>query len=90
MKKEEMEVMLSTMSNDELDMIRRMAELAKDERLYNRRKELWGNVVAAIKKYQEETGKEISVDLDGGADEGYFRLEDTAKHPGTLYVGILS
>lgn len=81
---------LSTLSVDELRQTITWANEYLDKRYNERKKELWGNVAAAIKNYQEEIREEIAIDLDGGADEGYFRLEETAEHPGILYVGILN
>lgn len=85
MTKQEMETMLSTMSNEELDMVKRMAELEKDERLFNRRNELWGNVVAAIKKYKEQIQEEIILYERDGDGRSFYLVTDCLNNPGKIY-----
>jgi len=51
---------LAILSNDELRQVMNMIDELKTGRENQRRKELWGNVIAAISKYEDEMGQ-ISV-----------------------------
>lgn len=50
---------LERMDNSEIEQIVQYANTIKTDRKEQRKKELWGNVVAAMTKYEEETGDTI-------------------------------
>lgn len=73
---------LQNLSTGELETLSKHINRMRDERVEQRRKELWGNVIAAMHKYCNETGEDIITD-EGyliSIDKGY---EDT---PGILYT----
>lgn len=65
---------------DELDMISKRISTARDNRANQRKKELWGNVVAAIRKYEQEI-EPIQILLPDRDDEA--RIVNVT-HPGGI------
>ena len=73
---------LATLSTDELRQVIDWAESCVDERIEKRKKELWGNVCGAIKKYETEVGPiEIFCRVCGEATE-----LDNLDTPGKIVV----
>lgn len=52
---------MSGLSTDELHRVEKQVNDLISRRIELRKKELWGNVVAAIEKYQNETHEQISI-----------------------------
>lgn len=80
MEENEFKVVFSGLKTEDLKEYIRLANEELSTRKANRAKELWGNVVKAINKYQEEVGSYILFI----ADEEY-----TAKcdEPSMLHIG---
>lgn len=74
--------LVSNMSEDQLQDIIKNANTLLDCRAERRRKELWGNVVAAIQKYVSEIGDIEVEDANGGG----VLCHDSLDLPGTIYV----
>ncbi len=74
--------MLEDFSNDELQKVISMAEDIARARKNLRQKELWGNVMAALRKYEKECGEILVSD---GNDDGTL-LVDELDTPGVLPV----
>lgn len=71
---------LEKLTNDELRAFQRSAADIISKRQERRKKELWGNVVAAIHKYQDEMNEQI--DIIGKGDM-------LAPFPGQRIIGAL-
>lgn len=73
--------LMTNMGEDQLRDVINHANGLRDSIADRRRKELWGNVVAAIAKYESEVS-EIDVDRDGGRTGLYLNKES----PGVIFV----
>lgn len=73
---------VSNMSEDQLRDIIKNANTLLDCRAEQRRRELWGNVVAAIQKYVSEIGE---IDIEDGED-GAVLCADSLDIPGIIYI----
>lgn len=71
---------LEKLTNDELRALQQSAADIISKRAELRRKELWGNVVAAIQKYQDVMNEQI--DIIGKGDK-------LAPYPGHSIIGAL-
>lgn len=81
---EEQRRYLENASAEELQEIVKTVNTVMDKRADNRRKELWGNVVAAIRKYEQEVGEIDIEDEDTGRT---FNLSEiNAVDCGTLAI----
>lgn len=74
---------MGAMSTEQLQEIIKRANTLTDERLNQRRKELWGNVVAAIRRYEQEIAE---IELRGEIDCTIALDPDAVDTPGVLYV----
>lgn len=59
---------INSAPDDELEMITKRVNTTRDNRANQRKKELWGNVVAAIRKYEKEI-EPIQILLSDSDDE---------------------
>lgn len=73
---------LHTLSNESIQAITKEATKVIDTRKQNRAKELWGNVVAAINKYEDEIGL-IKITFPDGCNMGYI---NDSEVPGVFYT----
>lgn len=74
---------LDELSVEELRKLRSDIDGKISAKMVTRRKELWGNVIAALMRYKQETQEEICVETQ---DE-YFKLHlGYSTEPGTLFI----
>lgn len=75
---------LSSLTADEIKILITYANKEIERKDELRKKELWGNVVAAIKKYEKETDSRIY--LDDGTSGIMIAVEDcNLSNPGYIY-----
>lgn len=74
---------LEKLTNDELRALQARAGEVISSRQETRKKELWGNMVAAIKKYESEIGQIVF----DGADYDYTWYD--MDEPGRVMLGII-
>ena len=72
---------LTSLTAEDLENIVKAVNAECDNRANQRKKELWGNVVAALKKYEEEVES-----IEVGIDHLGIDLTDTAADPGYIYL----
>lgn len=75
---------LAALSTNELDLVSNLVQELKQSRLDQRKKELWGNVVAAINKYEKEI-EPIIIYRPACAEE--FDMEILSDEPGYITIG---
>ncbi len=73
---------LHTLSNESLQAITKEADKVVNIRKQNRAKELWGNIVAAINKYEEVIGP-IKITFPDGCNMGNI---NDLEVPGVVYT----
>lgn len=73
---------LETMENTELEEAIRLAYQIIERRKETRKKELWGNVAAALRKYESEFG---DITTDDGDRDGVI-CTDRLDEPGFLCI----
>lgn len=73
---------LEGMSTDDLNAIKKSIDLIQKNRIEQRKKEMWGNVVAALRKYTEEVD---NIEAEGGFGEGVICI-DNLDNPGLVYI----
>lgn len=83
MEQREIEILKSRMeqmSDNELQAVVQYAETVRTQRSAKRQKELWGNVVSAIRKYQDEVDDIIF------QAAGYEYLVSNMETPGEIML----
>lgn len=78
----DLRALFSSMSKDELQSAKALIVQETEQRSEQRRKELWGNLVAAIEKYQREIGP-ISI-----YDEDEYKYSIDGMEPGVIYIHV--
>lgn len=73
---------LINMHSAELQEVAKAIDKINANRVNQRRKELWGNVVAALRKYTEEVG---DIKAEGSFGEGIICVDDL-DNPGIVYI----
>lgn len=76
---------MEQLSLDDLHAIVKFAGMIENNRIVQRKKELWGNIIAAIKKYEGEVDIIGLVNEDSEWTFGILPLQSEEK-PGTLYI----
>lgn len=72
---------LINMPPAELQEVTKAIDKITNDRIIKRRKELWGNVVAAIRKYETEIE---DIEIDGISENGVPRVD--TDNPGIIYI----
>lgn len=72
---------LDSLTSSEMDTLVKHIQKKKEERVEQRRKELWCNAVAALRKYTEEIG---DIAVKGAFDEQIISVDK--GYPGIIYI----
>lgn len=75
---------LAALSSNELDLVSSIIQELKQSRLDQRKKELWGNVIAAINKYEQEVESIIIYRPVCGEE---FDMQILSEEPGYITIG---
>lgn len=76
---------MDTLPSNDLQEIIKHANTLMAVRTDQRRKELWGNVVAALQKYGQEVEE---IEIKGDIDYTLCVDADSLETPGTLYIAF--